>query len=653
MSTATAGGNVGIRPEVDRGSKLLGNITLIIVILTLVYQLYYTRSPWEPDLHRITHLGLAMVIVLLVDWQRNRRLWPLHLLMIALGLASTVYFSIAYEQLAQFTAILPTPAVVFGVISMVVTFILCWRTTGPTFPIIAALGIVYMFVAPYMPPPLTAPPVGARRILGWLGGDVTQAWGIYGSILSISANYLFLFIAFGALLDVFGGLRFIQTLGNLASSRMRSGPAALAVFSSAALGTMTGSTVANITITGSFTMPMTKRAGYTPEQAAGIETAASSGGQILPPIMGATAFVMAAYTGIRYVDVALAAVTPALIYFAILLLYAELNARKLGIQRAAQVERIDVRQLMYDGTIFLIPLGLLLVLLIQGYSLLFVVFWSITTLVVIGLLNALLRPEARLKWEEVKVKLSNGVYQGCEVAVICALIGVVVTAVEMTGLGINLGGALLSLVGNNLFLLLVVTFIASLILGTGVPTTAAYTLVAMVMSPALIMMGVPVLIAHFFPFFYAVFSHLTPPVGIGLFVAAKMAGASYWGSAREALKGAVGAFILPFCFVYAPVLLLHFEGFTTTQIVMQIVAVVLVLVASQFLVNDYCFGRLRVVDRLLFGVSALMLFIYIVWTKAAFAPVIVFAGVAIWVLGFVLNIAAVRRSKALPGTAVS
>jgi TRAP transporter 4TM/12TM fusion protein len=421
--------------------------------------------------------------------------------------------------------------------------------------VIAALYVLY---GKYLGGMLRAPSMSLQRAITLLASDVTSPWGLYGNLLGLSANYLFLFIIFGSVLHAFGGLRFIIQLGNFAASKLRSGPAALAVVSSALLGSITGSTAANITITGSFTIPLMKKAGYTPAQAAAIEAAASNGGQFLPPIMGATVFVMSAYTGIPYLNIAKAALIPALMYFMMLLLYAELNARKLNISTLPS--QLNLRELLLDAPLFIIPLATLVGMLMKGYSLMMVVFWSVITIVVLGLISGL-RQNARVDWIDVRDKFTEGALMGANVAVILAVIGIAVAALEVTGLTLKLSVILGNLAGNNLFMLLFFTMLASLLLGTGVPTPAAYVIVATVLSPLLIRQGLPAMQAHLFPMFYAFLSHLTPPVGIGLLIACKLAGSEYRCGAVEVFKAAFPSLFLPFFFVYAPAILLQSDSF--------------------------------------------------------------------------------------------
>ena len=560
-----------------------------VVALTMIgYHFYYiVELPYEPSINAILHLGLAYSVLLLASLAKRCNVLDLICLAVAIGV--TAYFFLDYETILEDPSYPPMSAFVAGIASAAVAFYLTWKVFGYIFPLIAIIGVAYLWFGSHLPGTLRAPSMDFERMVTLLASDVTSPWGLYGSLLILSANYLFLFIIFGTVLEAFGGLKFIMCIGNWAAGYFRSGAASLSIFSSALLGSITGSTVANITVTGTFTIPMMKKTNYTAEQAAAIETAASCGGQILPPVMGATVFVMSGFTGIPYVNIVSASVFPALIYFGLLLVYAELNARKRNIQ-PIQGEPVDVRTMMLSAPVFILPLGLLLVLLFTGLSLMKTILYCILAVIVLGMLcNAFQRRDQKLEWKKVIDSITSGTVSGCQIAVVLALIGVAVACVEVTGIGMRLGSFLVSLSMNNLFLLLILTAFTAIILGIGLPSPAAYIICATILSPALMKMGVPLLMAHLFPLYYALFSHLTPPVGIGLMVACKMAESNYLKSAVEAMKAAFPSFFLPFIFVYAPgILLLSGDTLTNT---LHIIGTIFFFLAMAVTMNRWFFGK--------------------------------------------------------------
>jgi TRAP transporter 4TM/12TM fusion protein len=604
-----------------------------LVFVFIGYQMYYIKSvPFEPTVHAILHLGFAMT---LCSWARLRKVAhrPLDLaitiLVLLSSVAVTAYFFLSYKAILANPSYPPPIALILGVIASITALVLVRWSFGWLFPIFSFLAVLYVLYGTYLPGTLRAPSISFQRAVTLLASDVTSPWGLYGDLLGLSANYLFLFIIFGSVLHAFGGLRFIIQLGSCVASKLRSGPAALAVVSSALLGSITGSTAANITITGSFTIPLMKKAGYKPEQAAAIEAAASNGGQFLPPIMGATVFVMAAYTGIPYLEIAKAAIIPALMYFLMLLLYAELNARKLNISSLPY--QLDRRAFLLDAPLFILPVTTLMVMLIIGYSLMMVVFWSVISVVVLGLLSGL-RRDVRINWLDVRDKFAEGALLGANVALILAIIGIAVAALEVTGLTLKLSVILGNLAGNSLFLLLFFTMLTSLLLGTGVPTPAAYVIVATVLSPVLIMQGLPKMQAHLFPMFYAFISHLTPPIGIGLLIACKLSGSDYIRGAIEVFKAAFPSVFLPFFFVYAPEILLQYDTFYV--MVLSVFSVSMIFFTATISLNKQWVDKLYPMEHIIL-ISSCILFLAFIFLGQN--PVWILMGTGLCVLSLFRN----------------
>lgn len=604
-----------------------------LVFAFIGYQMYYIIVlPFEPTVHAILHLGFAMTLCSLARLRKGNLtpiLLGMTILILLASIAATAYFFFSYKAILANPSYPPTTALIFGVIAALVAIILVRWSYGWLFPIFAVLAVLYVLYGAQVPGVLRAPSMSMERAITLLAADVTSPWGLYGDLLSLSANYLFLFIIFGSILHAFGGMRFIMQLGSLVASKLRSGPAALAIITSMLLGSITGSTVANITITGSFTIPLMKKAGYTPAHAAAIETAASNGGQFLPPIMGATVFVMSAYTGIPYLEIAKAALIPALMYFVMLLIYAELNARKLTIITLPY--QLNVKELLFDAPLFILPLATLTCLLIMGYSLMVVIFWSIITVLALGLLSGL-RKNAPIDWGIVKEMLADGALMAANVAIILAVIGIAVAALEVTGLTLKLGVVLGNLAGNSLFMLLFFTMLTSIILGTGVPTPAAYIIVATVLSPLLIMQGLPKLQAHLFPMFYAFLSHLTPPVGIGLLVACKMAESEYAQGCKEVFKAAYPSLFLPFFFVYAPAILLQYD--TISSLILTVFAVSMIFFTSAISLNNRWQKKLLPIEQMIIIISCMVFLVYIFINKN---PLWILAGFVFCVISLTLN----------------
>ena len=578
----------------------------IVAIAMALYQLLYTQTLIQsPDGHLITHLGFAFVVVFLSLMLKDpsRKRWYLLVVLLLLSLGITAYLMIELEEILEYRTSIPaTSDLIVGTLLIVLLLVGGWLVFGKTFTIVSLVAVVYLVVGRYLPPPFTVPAISYVRLLMWLSVELGTGKGVYGDILDLSATYLFLFIFFGGVLYAFGGTRFIIGIGRWVGSKLRSGPAMVALFGSSLLGTVTGSTVANITITGSYTIPMMKRSGYTPEQAGAIETVSSNGGQITPPIMGATAFLMAGFANIPYIQIVIAAIVPALLKFICVFFYITLTAKKMEIR--ASVEPVKGRQLLLDSPIFILPLGVLVFLLVKGYTLPFVGFWSIMTIIIVGLIMSPVRKEARLNFRETFNKVVSGIRSASEIAMICGLLGVVVSAIVSSGLAVKLPLAIEDLSHGILPIALFITMISSMLLGIGVPTPAAYMLVAVGAVPSLLKMGVPLLPAHFFCFVSAICSHITPPIAIGALVASKIAGANYWKTCWESVKAAFAKYLLPFFFIYAPVVLLRPDaGFVPS--LLQVVAILGVIFSLQIAVSNYCFTKLRLDETIAFIIASM------------------------------------------------
>ena len=629
------------RKSGQQANRIIGIALPVMAIAMLLYQFAYTQTILQDAIaHRITHLGFALAVVFLALLLQSRRWWLLKWVLLVISVAVSSYFWYSLEDIQCFRSVAPNLAdLVMGGLIIAVAFAGTYMVFGKTFPIVGAFFLAYVILGRYLPFPFTVAAVPLSMFGVWLSQPGIEE-GVYGEIIAISANYLFLFIVFGGLLHAFGGLRFITTVAYWVGTKLRSGPAAVAVVASSLLGSITGSTVANITITGSFTIPMMKRAGYMPKQAGAIEALASNGGQIMPPIMGATAFIMAGYSGIPYVKIIAAALVPALIYYFAVFFYVEVTSRKIVV---VPVEvAVSGKQLLLDAPIFFIPLGVLVYLLIEGFTLPYVGFWAMSTLIIIGLISSV-RKEARLNFSQVVDRVSGGVRVAGEIALTCALIGVVATCIKVSGLGVKLPILIQDISGGHLIIALLLGMVSSILLGMGVPTPAAYILVAIGVVPALQAMGVSLLQAHLFVFIFAIFSHLTPPVAIGALVASRLAEADYWATTREALKAAFTAFLLPFFVIYAPVIILRPEGGLGLSAA-QLMAILVGIVSLQMGISNYCFAFLRRAERSAFLLAGLLCLIFVFTQSYLF----LLAGIALFIVGIARQFMGRRqRRKAL------
>ena len=493
-----------------------------------------------------------------------------------------------------------TPDIIVGIVLVIVVTEATRRTFGLILPVLALIFIAYTLVGSYIPGVFHVPYYSPVTILTKMALDFGK--GMFGMILTVSVNYIFLFIVFGAFVQSVGAVKFFEQVGRLAGKRLRGGAALSAVASSSLVGMVTGTASANIVLTGSFTIPLMKKSGYSPDQAGAIEAAASTVGQVTPPVMGAAAFLMAYFTEVPYVKIMGYALLPALLTYVSMGIYCQLQAMKRGI--TPPTEQVDYKVMLQFSPLFLVPLAILIVLLVMGYSPMSAIIWAIIGLIMLSFL----RKDTRMSWKGWAEAFTSGAVLGSGIAVMCAIIGIVVAIIITTGLAVKLPAAIETISGGNILIALVLTMFAAMLLGLGMPTTAAYTLVAFMVAPFLIRAGIPVVAAHFFVFYYAVFSIITPPVAPAAAPAAALAGGTYFKTGLEASKVAVAGFLLPFLIIWCPVLMLQPESLLTGAL--DLIAIIVMLTCFQIVLIGHYMVSCGWRDRLLAGVSILVLLVY-------------------------------------------
>jgi TRAP transporter 4TM/12TM fusion protein len=578
-------------------------IIAVIATAMIVYHMISTQYTLVSVLeHQNIHLAFALVLVFLFAVKESKKRWRLLLLtFLVLSLITTGYIHIFQEELLLRLAFPIFSDVIIGTILMLLVLEATRRAFGIVLPALAFILILYTAFGYLLPAPLYT----MQYSFGKLISKLSLLNGLYGTILGISANYLFLFVAFGSVLQISGAGKFFVQVGRLLGQRLAGGAALTAVVSSALLGTLTGSVSANVVTSGSYTIPLMKKSGYQPEQAGAIEAAASTGGQIMPPIMGAAAFVMAGITGISYFRIIVVAAIPAILYFFVVGLYAQLQAIKLGIKPLP--EKIDVKEMLSTSYLFIIPISILVILLAVGYTPMYVIFWTIISVIVLSLLRKETRPSLT-QWAE---GFSSGAKLGAQIGVSCAVIGIIVTCITLTGLGLKLPGLVETLSGGSLGIALILTAAVALILGCGMPTVAVYVLVVIVTAPVLLKMGLPLLTAHFFAFFFAVMNFVTLPVAIGAMVASKVAGANFIRTGTESMKAALGGFIIPFLLILVPVLMLELQG-PVLEMIIKVISSLVILVAFEIVVVNHYLIPLNIVERITAAISGAMLFAFLI-----------------------------------------
>jgi TRAP transporter 4TM/12TM fusion protein len=509
------------------------------------------------------------------------------------------------------------------------------RTAGLVMPLIAVVFIAYCFVGPWMPGILF------HRGVEWQAAAVELFGnnGVLGTIVQVSASFIILFVTFAAFLQASKAGDYFNDLALALVGRARGGPAKVTVLSGILFGTISGSAVANVVASGAFTIPMMRRVGYDRETAAAVEATSSTGGQITPPVMGAGAFIMAEVLGRPYTDIALAGLIPALLFYIANYIHCDLNARKSGIRGLSREELprwADIARRTYMAS----PLVLLIAVLLMGYSPFRAAAIGIAATLVIMFGTALVHrlslggqgPVQALTgavWEllrDIEAALSGSAKEVMQLIAVCAAAGIVAGVIGLTGIGGRFASMLLDIAGTSALLAMVFTMFVAIILGMGVPTTAAYAIAAAVVAPGLIRIGVEPLVAHMFIFYFAILSAITPPVALASFAAASMAGADMWRTSIVALKLGLATFIVPFMFWLSPTLLAQGElAYILQSFVTASLGVWLLACSTEgWMLN----GRLPLPLRLLSAAGGLMLMIPEVWTDLGGLAVV--AGLVLW-----------------------
>ena len=522
-----------------------------------VYTAYF--GTFYPYVQRSVPVMLALILVFLTVRGRKGesseriplRDWGLALL----AIPTIGYVTFNSDYLANRWPMTPSFAmseveIACGVVASLLILEATRRILGWLLVIVASVALLYTYYGEHIPIlVLRHRPYTFEHMLDYLYMTDNGIWGV---ALGVAATYIVLFIIFGAFAEKAGVSRFFIDFANALAGHTRGGPAKVAIVSSAMIGSVTGSTVANVYTTGQFTIPMMSRLGYRPSVAGAVEALASNGGQIMPPIMGAAAFILAAYSGVPYLTVAVANLIPALLYFGGLLWFVHLEAHKTGIVALPREEKPDLLRVLLRGGHLFLPLIVLIGVLAYGFSPVKAAFFGIVSTIVISWF----RKETRLGPKEILQALEDGGRNAVLIIVTCATVGFVIGGFLITGLGLNVSSAIINVSGDWLFPTLLMVGVSSIVLGMGMNTVAAFVLVSVVGVPALTAQGVDPLVANIFVFYFALLSHITPPVCLAIFAGAQIAGANIWETAYMGVKMSAVPYILPFLVVFVPPLLL-------------------------------------------------------------------------------------------------
>ena len=600
-------------------------IRCLCILFSSFHMYTAAMGAFAPQIQRSVHLGFVLTLVYLLyparaDGDRNKLAWYDALLAVA-GALVCAYIVWNYDVIVLEAGPPETMDLIFGGLAIVLVLEATRRIVGLPIALVALVFLLYAKFGAYIPGMLGHRGFSVSRIVSHM---YMTTEGIFGMPLGVSASFVFLFILFGAFLHSTGLGKFFIDLALAAAGRYVGGPAKVAVLASGFFGTISGSSVANTVSTGTFTIPLMKSVGYKGSFAGAVEAASSTGGQIMPPIMGAAAFIMAQFLGVGYLEIAKAALIPALLYYLAVGFMVHMEARRLGLKGIPKERLPHTWHVLREGGYLLIPIFVLVYLLVEGYTPLKAAYYCIVTTVIISgaasnwkycrgasynnesVGTALLECN-RAIGKDILQAMENGARLALGVAAACACTGLVIGVVTLTGMGLKLANTIVALSGGSFMLTLMFTMLASIILGMGLPTTAKYIVLATIAAPAIQTFGVPALAAHLFIMYFGILADLTPPVALAAYAAAGIARADPNATGFMAVKIAAAGFLIPYIFCYNPGLLMI--GATPMEIVFYVVTASIGIIALSFANVGFWLRELHIWERLpLIGAAIALIF---------------------------------------------
>ena len=614
-------------PEMNfrQTGKWIGLIVSALLVAMTLYHFYASGFGLIRELlHRGIHISFVLGLgFLLFSWRRpkspmlNNKAWyrpgGISLLDFAFafaGVGAALYLPLLPPEIVAFRVGNPAQIdVVMGTILMVAVLELCRRSIGPTLPLIAIVFILFALYGPLAPGALKH---GGNSWAALINHLYMTNQGFYGVAIGVMAQYVFLFIVFGVLATRIGLGQLFIDLAMVIAGRHAGGPAKVAIFSSAFMGTISGSSIANTVTTGALTIPAMKRVGYPAHFAGAVEATSSTGGQITPPILGAAAFIMVEYLEIPLRDVLAAALVPALLHYFGIFIMVHLEAKKLGLRGLNSDELPKIFVVLRQHWLSIVPLAILVYLILTGRTPDFAAVYGIIACVVVGFLNPTNRLTIRDLWSAAAV----GAKSTLAVGAAAAAVGIVVGVVTLTGVGFRLGYIVVQTAGDigtfvqgiwplsyiaidawTLFFSLVLIAISCIIMGAGIPTTATYIILVAVAAPALAQLQVQPLVAHFFVFYYGVLADITPPVALAAYAASGIAGSNPFKTGNTAFRLGIAKALVPFVFVYSPALLLIAGGFTWTEFSITLVGAMVGIASLGVAFTGYLVAPMRIWER--------------------------------------------------------
>jgi TRAP transporter 4TM/12TM fusion protein len=588
-----------------------------------VFQLYTAYAGmWDLLIQLPVHVAFAVALGFLTDptpdspeaaaklAARRPRRW-LNASLAALALLCAAHYVWHNARLASRMAMVDSPLPIDMAVSllfMALLLVAAWRHIGPALVIMALAFLAYVFVGPRLPGFLSH---GGESFTNLIDQQMLTTQGVFGIPTLVSATFIFLFVVFGSVMSYGGLLRFFTDGALAVAGGSTGGAGKVAVISSGLFGTVNGSAIANAVTTGAFTIPLMMRAGYRPAFAAGVEACASMGGQLIPPVMGAAAFIMAETLQMPYSSIAIAAAIPGVLYFVAVGVMVHFEAARQGLPVLPRHQLPRLTTVLRRDFHLLGGPAVLVWFLVEGRSPMFAGFWAL----IVAFALSWVRRDTRIDLRKVFAILADSAQAAMPVALACATVGIVVGVVSTTGLGLKLATGIVGLAGGSLVLTLLLTMVAALVLGTGLPTSATYIITSIMAAPALEQLGIPKLVAHMFVFYFGILADLTPPTAISTYATSSIAGADVWKTQWLGMTLSLSGFVIPFSFAYDPALLLI--NASVVHIALRTAAATLGIVMLGAGLIGYFRGPTRPFERGLLLVGALLLILPGVWSDLA------------------------------------
>ena len=605
--------------------RLKGPLAIIVAAIAICWTLFqlYTAAfgLFPPTIQRATHVGFALVLIYLLypfsTRKKSSRIPFYDYLLVLLSAGVAAYHLVYYLPLMQRAGAYTTADMLVSIVAVLLILEASRRVVGPVMVALAGLFLVYAYFGPYFPGFLVHRGFDLERI-------ATHAWlsteGILGVPIQVSSTFIFLFVVFATYLRKSGIGEWLTDLALGLTGSAVGGPAKAAVIGSAGHGMISGSSVGNVMAVGSITIPLMKSIGYRKEFAGAVEAAASTGGQIMPPVMGAAAFIMSQFIGISYIKIALAAAIPAVLYFTGVFLMVHLEAKRIGLKGLPRESLPNAWRLFKAKWYLLLPVAGIVYLLARGYTPMMAALLGVLLTIGVSFINK----DTRMSPREIIQGLEESARAAIPVAAACATAGIIVGVVTLSGLGLKMANGIVELSGGSVYLTMFFTMISSLILGMGVPTTANYIIQSTISAPALTSLGVNLLAAHLFVFYFGIIADITPPVALAAFAASGIAGSEPFRTGFQATKLAFAAFLAPYVFVMSPVLILI--GVNYWNLPYTLAKVLIGMVGIGGGISGYLFTNCRPWERALLILGGLCLIIPGVFTDLAGIGLVLLVG---------------------------